>query len=168
MATRPIIRYPDPRLRRKAEPIGDVDDEVRTLARDLAETMRAAPGIGITAPHIGILKRLVVIQLETESEPHIYIDPDIVWASADTIRHVEGSVSMPGVTDELERSAKVRVRYRGLDGSMCEEEAEGLMAVCLQHEIDQLDGIFWIDRLSKLKRDRLIKRFEKLQRIEVR
>jgi peptide deformylase len=168
LATRPIIRFPDPRLRRKAEPIGDVDDEVRTLARDLAETMRAAPGIGITAPHIGILRRLVVIQLESESEPHIYIDPDIVWASTDTIRHVEGSVSMPGVTDELERSAKVRVRCRGLDGSMCEEEAEGLMAVCLQHEIDQLDGIFWIDRLSKLKRDRLIKRFEKLQRIAVR
>jgi peptide deformylase len=168
VATRPIIRFPDPRLRRKAEPIGDVDDEVRTLADDLTETMRAAPGIGITAPHIGILKRLVVIQLETDPKPHIYIDPDIVWASADAIRHVEGSVSMPGVTDELERSAKVRVRYRALDGSMREEEAEGLMAVCLQHEIDQLDGIFWIDRLSKLKRDRLIKRFEKLQRIEVR
>ena len=80
MAIRPIIRFPDPRLRRKAEPIGDVDDEVRTLADDLTETMRAAPGIGITAPHIGILKRLVVIQLETDPEPHIYIDPDIDWA----------------------------------------------------------------------------------------
>ena len=168
MAIRPIIRFPDPRLRLKAEPIGDVDDEVSALARDLTETMRAAPGIGITAPHIGILRQLVVIQLETDPEPHIYLDPAIVWASADTVRHVEGSVSMPGVTDELERPSKVRVRYRGLDGSMREEEAEGLMAVCLQHEIDQLDGIFWIDRLSKLKRDRLIKRFEKLQRIAVR
>ena len=165
MAIRPIVRFPDPRLRRKAEPVGSIDEDVRVLARDLTETMHAAPGIGITAPHVGILRRLVVIQLETDREPHIYVDPDIVWSSPDTIRHVEGSVSMPGVTDELERHARVRVRYSGLDGTEYEEEAEGLMAVCLQHEIDQLDGIFWIDRLSKLKRDRLIKRFEKLHRI---
>jgi len=165
LAIRPIVRFPDPRLRRKAEPVGSIDEDVRVLARDLTETMHAAPGIGITAPHVGILRRLVVIQLETDREPHIYVDPDIVWSSPDTIRHVEGSVSMPGVTDELERHARVRVRYSGLDGTEYEEEAEGLMAVCLQHEIDQLDGIFWIDRLSKLKRDRLIKRFEKLHRI---
>lgn len=165
MAIRPIVRFPDPRLRRKAEPVGSIDEDVRTLARDLVETMHAAPGIGITAPHIGILRRLVVIQLESDTEPHIYVDPEIVWSSSDIIRHLEGSVSMPGVTDELERHALVRVRYRGLDGADHEEEAEGLMAVCLQHEIDQLDGIFWIDRLSKLKRDRLIKRFEKLHRI---
>lgn len=165
MAILTIVRFPDPRLRQKAAPVGDVDEDVRALARDLAETMHAAPGIGITAPHVGILKRLVVIQLESDREPHIYIDPEIVWASPERIRHVEGSVSMPGVTDELERHARVRVRSRALDGAEREEEAEGLMAVCLQHEIDQLDGIFWIDRLSKLKRDRLIKRFEKLQRI---
>lgn len=165
MAILPIVRFPDPRLRRKAAPVGDVDDDVRALARDLTETMRAAPGIGITAPHVGVLKRLVVIQLESDREPHIYVDPEIVWTSSERIRHVEGSVSMPGVTDELERHARVRVRSRGLDGAEREEEAESLMAVCLQHEIDQLDGIFWIDRLSKLKRDRLIKRFEKLQRI---
>lgn len=165
MAVRPIVRFPDPRLRQKAEPIGPVDDAVRALALDLTDTMHAAPGIGITAPHIGVLRRLVVIQLESDREPHIYIDPEILWASSERIRHMEGSVSMPGVTDELERHARIRVRYRGLDGSEREEEAEGLMAVCLQHEIDQLDGIFWIDRLSKLKRDRLIKRFEKLQRI---
>ena len=165
MAILPIVRFPDPRLRQKAAPVGDVDENVRALARDLTETMHAAPGIGITAPHVGVLKRLVVIQLESDREPHIYIDPEIVWASPERIRHVEGSVSMPGVTDELERHARVRVRSKGLDGAEREEEAEGLMAVCLQHEIDQLDGIFWIDRLSKLKRDRLIKRFEKLQRI---
>jgi peptide deformylase len=135
------------------------------LTRDLTETMHAAPGIGITAPHIGILRRLAVIQLETDTEPHISINPEIVWSSPEMIRHMEGSVSMPGVTDEVERHARVRVTYKGLDGIERTEEAEGLMAVCLQHEIDQLDGIFWIDRLSKLKRDRLIKRFEKLQRI---
>ncbi len=164
MATRPIVRFPDPRLRQKAEPIVEIGDEIRILARDLAETMHAAPGIGITAPHIGVLKRLVVIQLETDPAPHIYINPQVVWSSTDSVRHMEGSVSMPGVTDEIERPARVRVCYRGLDGAAREEEAEGLMAVCLQHEIDQLDGIFWIDRLSKLKRDRLIRRFEKLQR----
>ncbi len=165
MAILPILRFPDPRLRQKAAPVGDIDENVRALARDLTETMHAAPGIGITASHVGVLKRLVVIQLETDTGPHIYIDPEIVWASSERIRHVEGSVSMPGVTDELERHARVRVRSRGLDGAEREEEAEGLMAVCLQHEIDQLDGIFWIDRLSKLKRDRLVRRFEKLQRI---
>ena len=167
MAIRPIIRFPDPRLRQRAEPIVTVDEEVRTLAQDLLETMRAAPGIGITAPHLGILRRLVVIQLESGIEPHISINPEIVWSSTEMLRHVEGSVSMPGVTDELERPARVRVRYKALDGVEREEEAEGLMAVCLQHEIDQLDGVFWIDRLSKLKRDRLIKRFEKLQRSSV-
>jgi peptide deformylase len=165
VAIRPIVRFPDLRLRQKAEPIGDIDEDERALAWDLVETMHAAPGIGITAPHVGILRRLVVIQLESDLEPHIYVDPDIVWSSSDMIRHMEGSVSMPGVTDELERHARVRVHYRDLDGVEREEEAEGLMAVCLQHETDQLDGIFWIDRLSKLKRDRLIKRFEKLQRI---
>ncbi len=166
MAIRLIIRFPDPRLRQKAEPILEIDESVRTLAWDLLETMHAAPGIGITAPHIGVLRRLVVIQLETEAKPHISVNPEVVWSSTETIRHVEGSVSMPDVTDELERSARVRVRYKDLDGADHEEEAEGLMAICLQHEIDQLDGIFWIDRLSKLKRDRLIKRFDKLQRLK--
>jgi peptide deformylase len=164
VAIRPIVRFPDPRLRLKAEPILGFDDELRALAQDLTETMRAAPGIGITALHIGVLKRLVVIQLETDASPHVYVNPRIVWASPETIHHVEGSVSMPGVTDEIERQARVRVSYRDLDGTEHEEEAEGLMAVCHQHEIDQLDGIFWIDRLSRLKRDRLIKKFGKLQR----
>jgi peptide deformylase len=164
VAILPIMRFPDPRLRQKAEPILSIDEEVRALARDLAETMRAAPGIGITAPHIGVLRRLVVIQLESDPAPHVYVNPQVVWASSETARHVEGSVSMPGVTDEVERSSKVRVTYRALDGAEREEEAEGLMAVCLQHEIDQLDGIFWIDRLSRLKRDRLVRRFEKRQR----
>ncbi|MBD2746591.1 peptide deformylase [Microvirga sp. BT688] len=166
MAIRPIIRFPDPRLHRRAEAVVDIDDEVRALARDLTETMHAAPGIGITAPHVGVLRRLVVIQLEGQTEPHVSINPEIVWSSPERIRHVEGSVSMPGVNDEVERYARVRVRYRGLDDREHEEEAEGLMAVCFQHEIDQLDGIFWIDRLSKLKRDRLIKRFDKLQRLK--
>ncbi len=166
MAIRPIIRFPDPRLRQRADAIVDIDDEVQALAKDLTETMHAAPGIGITAPHVGVLRRLVVIQLESQTEPHVSINPEIVWSSPERIRHMEGSISMPGVNDEVERHARVRVRYRSLDDREHEEEAEGLMAVCFQHEIDQLDGIFWIDRLSKLKRDRLIKRFDKLQRLK--
>lgn len=164
MAIRPIVRFPDPRLRQKAGPVTAFDGRLRDLAQDLTETMRAAPGIGITAPHIGVLERLVVIQLERDPSPHIYVNPRIVWASSEMIRHLEGSVSMPGVTEELERHARVRVCYSDLDGAAHEAEAEGLLAVCHQHEIDQLDGIFWIDRLSKLKRNRLIKRFDKLQR----
>lgn len=166
MTTRPIVRFPDPRLRRKAEPVVSFDDELAALARDLTETMRAAPGIGITAPHIGELRRVVVIQLDADPAPRIYTNPQILWTSPEMIRHVEGSVSMPGVTDEVERHARVRVGYQGLDGVEREEEADGLLAVCHQHEIDQLDGIFWIDRLSKLKRDRLIKKFEKLRRLQ--
>lgn len=164
MTTRPIVRFPDPRLRRQAEPVIVFDEELAALARDLTDTMWAAPGIGITAPHIGDLRRVVVIQLEADPAPRIYVNPQVLWASPDMIHHVEGSVSMPGVTDEIERHARVRIVYQALDGAVHEEEAEGLLAVCHQHEIDQLDGIFWIDRLSRLKRDRLVKKFEKFQR----
>jgi peptide deformylase len=161
---RPLVYYPDPRLRRKAEEVVAFDDALRTLARDLYDTMKAAPGVGITAPHAGVLQRVAVIQLTPAVEPKTYVNPQILWFSGDRIRQTEGSVSMPGVTEEIERPARVRIAYQDLDRVPHEEEAEGFMAVCLQHEIDQLDGIFWIDRLSRLKRDRVIKRFEKLQR----
>ena len=128
--------------------------------------MRAAPGIGITAPHVGVLKCLVILELDPTKEVRFYVNPEIEWFSTETIRHEEGSVSMPGVSDEIERSAAVRVRYQELSGVSQTEEATGLLSICLQHEIDQLDGIFWIYRLSKLRRDRLIKRYEKLQRIQ--
>jgi peptide deformylase len=164
MAVRPIVRFPDPRLRRKAEPVGEITDDIRDLAQDLAETMAAAPGVGITAPHLGVLLRVMVIRLEGDAGPLTCIDPEIVWFSPERSRQTEGSVSMPGVTDEIERPARVRMRYRDLGGTNREEEAEGFRAVCYQHEIDQLDGIFWIDRLSRLKRERLVRRFEKLHR----
>src|SRR4051812_20914221 len=127
--------------------------------------MVAAPGIGITAPHMGVLKRLIVLQIDSTKPYMAYDNPRVVWSSQETIRHQEGSVSMPGVTEEIERPARVRVVYRDLGGTEHEEAAEGFFAVCLPHEIDQLDGIFWIDRLSRLKRDRVVKRFEKLQRL---
>ncbi|MDQ0393564.1 peptide deformylase [Labrys monachus] len=138
------------------------DAETRALADDLRDTMRAAPGIGITAPHLGILKRLVVIELPDEAIVRIYVNPRIVWMAEETREHAEGSVSMPGVTETVERPARVRLRYHDLDGVEHEEEAEGLLGVCLQHEIDQLDGIFWIQRLSRLRRERVVKRFGKM------
>lgn len=147
-----------------AEPVTRFDAELRALADDLLDTIRAAPGIGITAPHIGISRRLVVLDLPEAGSAKTYVNPQIVWASTETIRHQEGSVSMPGVLDELLRPARIRVQYQDLDGNEQLEEAEGLAAVCHQHEIDQLDGIFWIQRVSALKRDRLIRRYEKLQR----
>jgi peptide deformylase len=145
-----------------AECVASFDAELQSLAADLLDTMRAAAGIGITAPHIGVPLRLVVIELSASNGVRSYVNPTIVWASPDSIRHREGSVSMPGVMEEIERPARIQVRYHDLSGAERLEEADGLLAVCLQHEIDQIDGIFWIQRLSRLKRDRLLKRYEKL------
>ncbi len=164
MPIHPIIRYPDPRLALTAQPVTVFDGTLRELAADLRETMRAAPGIGITAPHIGISLRVVVLDLDANDDARTYVNPEIVWASPEMILHREGSVSMPGVNDEIERHARVRISYHDIDGNLHTEESDGLRAVCHQHEIDQLNGLFWITRLSRLKRERLIKRFEKLSR----
>ena len=164
MTIRPIVRYPDPRLALKAEPVTDFGDALRELADDLLETMHAAPGIGITAPHIGVLQRVVVLDLGDSNGALTYVNPEIIWTSPETIQHREGSVSMPGVNDEVERHARIRIRYQDVYGNVQSEESDGLRAVCHQHEIDQLDAIFWINRLSRLKRERLIKRFEKIGR----
>ncbi|WGD49086.1 peptide deformylase [Bradyrhizobium sp. CB1650] len=164
MTIRPIVRYPDRRLAIPARPVTGFDAGLRELATDLLETMRAAPGIGITAPHVGIPLRVVVLELDAKDGARTYVNPEIEWVSPEMILHREGSVSMPGVTDEVQRHARVRISYQDLDGSMQAEESEALRAVCHQHEIDQLDGIFWIQRLSRLKRERLVKRFEKMER----
>ena len=162
MTIRPIVRYPDPRLALPAQPVTVFDASLRDLARDLLETMHAAPGIGITAPHVGVSLRVVV--LDAGDGARTYVNPEIVWASPETIQHREGSVSMPGVNDEVTRHARVRISYHDVDGHLQTEESEGLRAVCHQHEIDQLNGLFWIKRLSRLKRERLLKRFEKMSR----
>lgn len=164
MTIRPIIRYPDPRLAVPAQPVTVFDGALRDLARDLLETMHAAPGGGITAPHVGIPLRVVVLDLDPKDGARTYINPEIIWASPETITHQEGSVSMPGVHDDVRRHVRVRISYRDVDGNLRTEESEGLRAVCHQHEIDQLNGLFWIQRLSRLKRERLIKRFEKVSR----
>ncbi|WP_369724360.1 peptide deformylase [Bradyrhizobium sp. LLZ17] len=164
MTIRPIVRYPDRRLAIPARPVTEFNDALRELAADLLETMRSAPGIGITAPHIGVPLRVVVLELDARGGAQTYVNPAVEWASPEVIMHREGSVSMPGVNDEVQRHARVRINYRDLDGNMNTEESDGLRAVCHQHEIDQLDGMFWIQRLSRLKRDRLLKKFEKMSR----
>lgn len=164
MTIRPILKYPHAGLRTIAQPVTLFDDALRELTTDLLDTMRAAPGIGITAPHIGVDQRVVVIQLSANEAARIYINPELVWASDEMLRHQEGSVSMPGVVDDVERHASIKIQYQDLNGASHIEESDGLLAVCHQHEIDQLNGIFWLQRLSRLRRDRLIKRYEKLQR----
>jgi len=165
MTVRPIVRFPDVRLRTPATEITVFDAALSALAGDLLDTLRAAPGIGITGPHVGALVRLVVIELTPQDGVRIYVNPQVVSASAERVRHAEGSVSMPGVSEEVERPAQVRIAYQDLAGTPREEDADGLLAVCLQHEIDQLDGIFWLQRLSRLKRERVVKRYEKLHSV---
>jgi peptide deformylase len=164
MTVRPILRYPDPRLAVPADPVTVFDGALRELAQDLTDTMHAAPGIGITAPHIGVSLRVVVLDLDANDGARTYVNPEIKWASPEMIVHWEGSVSMPGVHDAIRRHARVRISYQDLHGHPQTEESDGLRAICHQHEIDQLNGLFWIQRLSRLKRERLIKRFAKLSR----
>ncbi len=144
MTIRPIVRYPDPRLALPAQPVTVFDGALRDLARDLLETMHAAPGIGITAPHIGISLRLVVLDLDANDGARTYVNPEITWASSEMIMHQEGSVSMPGVNDDIRRHARVRISYHDVHGNVQSEESEGLRAVCHQHEIDQLNGLFLV------------------------
>ena len=164
MAIRPIVRYPNARLTLTAQPVTVFDEALRDLARDLLDTLHAAPGIGITAPHVGVASRLVVLELDANVGAQTYVNPEMTWASPEMILHQEGSISMPGVNDDIQRHARTRISYQDLDGNTHVEESAGLRAVCHQHEIDQLNGIFWIQRLSRLKRERLIKRFEKISR----
>ena len=149
MPVRPLVLYPDARLHRAAGPIAAPAAAVRALAADVLDTLGAVSAMGLTAIHIGQPERVAVIRLQPD-EPHaVYVDPVVAWASPERASHPEGSVSMPGVVEPVERPARIRVRYRDLDGAE-REEAEGLRAACLQHEIDQLDGIFWIDLIHLL------------------
>ncbi|MGO4316797.1 peptide deformylase [Agrobacterium tumefaciens] len=160
MAIRPILPYPHAGLSEICAPVTVFDDHLQNLVTDLIDTMRAAPGVGITAAHIGVKQRVFVLEL-TPGTVLTYINPEIVSHSAQTMRHVEGSVSMPGFTEEVERPSEVEVRFQDVTGVEHRESAKGFHAICIQHEIDQLDGVFWLKRLSKLKRDRLVKKWEK-------
>ena len=169
MAIRPLVTLPDPRLRLVSEPLGAVTDEVRALAGDMLDTMYDAPGIGLAAIQIGVPRRLVVIDLarkDEERRPVALVDPEILWASTETRVHEEGCLSIPEYYEEVERPDRIRYRYRDLKGELVEAEADGMLATCLQHEIDHLNGILFIDHLSRLKRSRVVKKFEKAARRE--
>jgi len=164
MAVREIIKLPDKRLRLKSEPVKRIDAGIRKLVDDLFETMYDAPGIGLAAIQIGIPKRVVTMDLSKKEEDHerqVFINPEVIWKSDETSKYEEGCLSIPEYYEEVERSAKVKVKYLDLEGKAREIEASGLLATCLQHEIDHTDGILFIDHISKLKRDRVIKRFSK-------
>jgi peptide deformylase len=170
MAVRPLVTLPDPLLRQTSEPIGEITDEIRALAGDMLETMYGAPGIGLAAIQIGAPKRLVVIDLakppEEERSPIVLVNPEITWTSEEKRTYEEGCLSIPEYYEEVERPDRIKYRYRTLDGETVEAEAEGVMATCLQHEIDHLNGVLFIDYLSKLKRDRVIKKFQKAAKRE--
>lgn len=157
-----LLAYPDPRLRIAAQPVSSFDNDLARLAEDLVAAVETAPAIGLAASHIGDLRRVIAVRRSGETAIRVYVNPVIEWASDETTINEEGSVSMPGVSAEVERPKAVRVNYADLAGARHVEEAEGFHAAVLQHEIDQLDGVFWIERLSRLKRDRLIKRYQKL------
>ncbi|MDR7040190.1 peptide deformylase [Methylobacterium sp. BE186] len=161
MAVQPLIFYPDLRLRLRAEPVRVFDEALRDLARDVRDTLDAAQAVGLTAPHIGRLQRLVVLRLEPGAEAETFVNPEILDVSPDLASATEGSVLMPGVAETVQRAARLRLRFQDLDGAWHEEAAKGFRAACHQHEIDQLDGIFWIERLSRLRRERVLKRYRK-------
>lgn len=163
MPVRPLIFHPDPRLHRPAPATALPPEALSAHAQDVLDTLKAVSAMGLTSAHIGAPGRIVVIRLQPD-EPHAtYVDPEVVWASHERASHPEGSVSMPGIVEPVERPARVRLRYRDLDGVEREEEADGLRAACLQHEIDQLAGIFWTERLTRLRRERALKRSAKLR-----
>ncbi|MCX2724129.1 peptide deformylase [Roseibium salinum] len=164
MTKRPIITIPDPVLRQVCAPVETVDDGIRALADDMLETMYEAPGIGLAASQIGILKRLFVLDVAKEDapkQPMVFINPKIVWASEDTSVYQEGCLSIPEYFEDVERPAEVTVQFQNREGAEQELKADGLLATCIQHELDHLNGKLFIDYLSKLKRDRVVKKFTK-------
>nr|WP_272214116.1 peptide deformylase [Marinicella sp. W31]MDC2876455.1 peptide deformylase [Marinicella sp. W31] len=178
MTTMPLIILPDPLLRKVSEPVERFDDDLKKLAGDMLETMYEAPGIGLAAIQVGVPRRLLVVDVATRDEeeddsapeqeraknPLVVINPTILTSSDERSVYEEGCLSIPEFFAEVERPASVRVRYTDLDGKEQELEADGLLATCLQHEIDHLDGALFIDYISRLKRDRVIKRFTKAAR----
>lgn len=164
MALREIICIPDKRLRLVSDPVGEVTAETRKLVDDMFETMYEAPGIGLAAIQIAVPRRIITMDLARKDEPRqprVFIDPQIVWSSEETAPYEEGCLSIPDYYEEVLRPARVRIRFLDIDGKLIEEDADGLYATCIQHEIDHLNGVLFIDHLSKLKRDRAIKKFTK-------
>ena len=170
MALRPLVILPDSQLRLVSKPVEAVTPAIRTLVEDMFETMYDAPGIGLAAIQIGEPVRVVTIDLSKPApegeppvpkEPQVFINPQVTWSSEELNVYEEGCLSIPEYYEEVERPARIKVRFMDLDGATREIEADGLLAICLQHEIDHLDGVLFIDHLSRLKRERVTKRFAK-------
>jgi len=164
MAKLTILEFPDPRLRKKAAPVDAVDAELRALIDDMFETMYAAPGIGLAATQVDVHRRLLVADVSADKDdPHVFVNPEILEKDGVTVTE-EGCLAVPGYFEEVERAEHIRVRYLDRDGREREEEFRGLLAVCVQHEIDHLDGKLFVDYLSEAKRTRIRKRLEKERR----
>lgn len=162
-----ILRYPDPRLHKIAKPVTVFDNRLKKLAADMAETMYHAPGVGLAAPQVDVLEQLVVIDIsETNSDLLILINPEIIWSSPERKMYDEGCLSVPGVYDGVERAAEVKVRALDIDGESFEMHVDGLLAVCVQHEMDHLIGKVFVDYLSPLKRNRIKTKMLKEERTE--
>jgi peptide deformylase len=164
MAIRPILTVPDPKLKLVSKPVERVDDALRALMDDMLETMYAAPGIGLAAIQVGEPVRVIVMDLAREGEepaPRQFVNPEILWASEETAPYEEGCLSVPEIYDEVERPARVKIRYLNYKGDEVVEDCEGLYAVCIQHEMDHLNGVLFIDHLSRLKRDRAVAKVKK-------
>ena len=169
MALLPILRFPDARLQRIARPVQAVDARIRQLAADMLETMYEAKGIGLAATQVNVHEQVIVIDTSEErNAPQVLINPELLWASDERVKDDEGCLSVPGVTDSVERATAVRVRALDLDGKAREIEADGLLAVCIQHEMDHLKGRLFVDYLSALKRGRIRTRLLKAEREERR
>ena len=164
MAIREILTVPDPVLKQKSSPVAQVDDDLRALMDDMLETMYDAPGIGLAAVQIGVPKQVIVMDLHREGEerqPRYCVNPEITWSSEETLPYEEGCLSVPDIYDEVERPARVKLRYLNYQGEQVEEDAEGMFAVCIQHEMDHLNGVLFIDYLSRLKREQAIRKVKK-------
>jgi peptide deformylase len=167
MAVRDILVIPDKRLRMKSEPVKAADKELRALIEDMFETMYAAPGIGLAAIQIGVPRRVVTMDLakkDDPAQPQVFINPEITWSSDDKASYEEGCLSIPEYYEEVERPKSVKVKFLDRDLKPQEMEADGLLATCLQHEIDHINGVLFIDHISKLKRDMVMKKFKKAAR----
>jgi peptide deformylase len=170
MAILPILILPDPRLRQISKPVERIDADILRLLDDMLETMYDAPGVGLAAIQIGVAKRLLVIDVakkDEEPSPLFVINPQIVWTSEELSSYQEGCLSVPDYYEDVQRPARARVKYIDRAGEACEIEADGLLATVLQHEVDHLDGGLFIDHLSRLKRERVVKKFAKAARREM-
>jgi peptide deformylase len=169
MAIRSILTAPDPRLKVVSEPVEKVDGDLRMLIDDMIETMYDADGIGLAAIQVGVPKRMLVMDIDQrdgKKNPRVFINPVITWASDEMAVNEEGCLSIPEIWDEVERPARIKAEYLDRDGKKQELEADGLLAVCLQHEMDHLEGILFVDHLSKLKRSMAMKKLQKAKRLK--